>query len=185
MSDRKPAPGEGREPRQAAAADAPEIEAVVETAVDAVAQDTDITADADADSVEADVKGESPEDSEGVGDGGVPVPAPIVVQCPQCAVPADPADLCCPSCHEDLAALVRLRYAGRIAFNDALGLLRGGRREAAVVALERAVAEEPGLAPAELLLARLSPGPASGPAASTPAAAANATSGAAADAASG
>lgn len=80
----------------------------------------------------------------------------IVVACPQCAVPADPVDLCCPSCHEDLAALVRLRYAGRIAFNDALGLLRGGRIQAGVVELERALAAEPGLVVAELLLARLS-----------------------------
>jgi hypothetical protein len=97
------------------------------------------------------------EGAEGESVDGVPAPAPIVVSCPQCAVPADPVDLCCPSCHEDLAALVRLRYAGRIAFNDALGLLRGGRWEAAVVELERAVAAEPGLVAAERLLARLSP----------------------------
>lgn len=86
-------------------------------------------------------------------------PEPLVVQCPQCAVPADPESLCCPSCHEDLVALVRLRYAGRIAFNEALGLLRAGRREAAVVALERAVAAEPGLGAAKELLARLADGP--------------------------
>lgn len=83
---------------------------------------------------------------------------PLVVQCPQCAVPADAQSLCCPSCHEDLVALVRLRYAGRIAFNDALVLLGAGRQEAAVAALERAVAAEPGLAPAEGLLARLGAG---------------------------
>jgi hypothetical protein len=93
-------------------------------------------------------------ESAGSADGA---PAPIVVACPQCAVPADPVDLCCPSCHEDLAALVRLRYAGRIAFNDALGLLREGRTEAAVAQLERAVAAEPGLLAAQRLLAGLSP----------------------------
>ncbi|MEV7025409.1 hypothetical protein, partial [Kitasatospora sp. NPDC093558] len=51
---------------------------------------------------------------------------PIEVPCPQCVVPADPESLRCPSCREDLVALVRLRYAGRIDYNDALDAVREG-----------------------------------------------------------
>jgi hypothetical protein len=138
-----------------------EVEAEVEAGVEVTASDTrDVaqSAGAPADSGSVDADSVAPVGDSGsvtAADGGGP--PPIVVACPQCAVPADPKDLCCPSCHEDLAALVRLRYAGRIAFNDALGQLRAGRREAAAALLQRAVAAEPGLVAAERLLARLSP----------------------------
>lgn len=81
---------------------------------------------------------------------------PIEVPCPQCAVPADPQSLRCPSCREDLAALVRLRYAGRIEYNEALARVRAGDDASALVLLRRAVAAEPGLRPAEDLLAAVS-----------------------------
>jgi hypothetical protein len=128
-------------------------------AADAEAEDVaDVSDIADVTAVEVEVETGTESGTEaGVAAGVVSAaPEPLVVQCPQCAVPADAQSLCCPSCHEDLVALVRLRYAGRIAFNEALGLLRAGRREAAVVALERAVAVEPGLGAAKELLARLS-----------------------------
>ncbi|MFJ1702566.1 hypothetical protein [Kitasatospora sp. NPDC088346] len=82
--------------------------------------------------------------------------APIEVPCPQCAVPADQESLRCPSCREDLAALVRLRYAGRIDYNEALALARAGDGASALVLLRRAVAAEPELRPARALLAELS-----------------------------
>lgn len=80
---------------------------------------------------------------------------PIEVPCPQCAVPADPESLRCPSCREDLAALVRLRYAGRIDYNEALASARSGDDAAALVLLRRALAAEPGLVPARELLAEV------------------------------
>ncbi|MEV4616168.1 hypothetical protein AB0K43_26770 [Kitasatospora sp. NPDC049258] len=81
---------------------------------------------------------------------------PIEVPCPQCAVPADRDSLRCPSCREDLAALVRLRYAGRIDYNEALALARAGDDPSALVLLRRALAAEPDLHPAQRLLARIS-----------------------------
>ncbi|MER8187376.1 hypothetical protein [Kitasatospora sp. NPDC094015] len=83
---------------------------------------------------------------------GVP---PIEVPCPQCGVPADRDSLRCPSCREDLAALVRLRYAGRIDYNEALALARAGDDPGALVLLRRALAAEPDLLPARELLARV------------------------------
>ncbi|MFJ9606868.1 hypothetical protein ACIRS1_11075 [Kitasatospora sp. NPDC101176] len=83
--------------------------------------------------------------------GGPAVP-PLEVPCPQCAVPADPEGLRCPSCREDLAALVRLRHAGRIDYNEALAALRTGDDAAARVLLRRSLAAEPGLRPARDLL---------------------------------
>ncbi|WP_329584794.1 hypothetical protein OG500_30890 [Kitasatospora sp. NBC_01250] len=80
---------------------------------------------------------------------------PIEVPCPQCAVPADQESLRCPSCREDLAVLVRLRYAGRIDYNEALAQLRGGDAPAAQVLLRRALTTEPDLRPALTLLADL------------------------------
>lgn len=80
---------------------------------------------------------------------------PIEVPCPQCAVPADAESLRCPSCREDLAALVRLRYAGRIDYNEALERVLAGDDAAALVLLRRAVAQEPGLRPALDLLAEV------------------------------
>ncbi|MEE1782067.1 hypothetical protein PUR71_03840 [Streptomyces sp. SP17BM10] len=86
---------------------------------------------------------------------------PIEVPCPQCAVPADPQSLRCPSCREDLVALVRLRYAGRIDYNEALDAVREGDDPTARVLLRRALRAEPGLHPARELLdaveARLGP----------------------------
>ncbi|MFJ2189095.1 hypothetical protein ACIOJE_14250 [Kitasatospora sp. NPDC087861] len=90
---------------------------------------------------------------------------PIEVLCPQCAVPADPQGLRCPSCREDLAALVRLRHAGRIDYNEALAAARAGDDASALVLLRRALAAEPGLRPARELLdavAARSGGPADG-----------------------
>ncbi|MFJ2866689.1 hypothetical protein [Kitasatospora sp. NPDC087314] len=81
---------------------------------------------------------------------------PIKVLCPQCAVPADPQGLRCPSCREDLAALVRLRYAARIDYNRALDALAAGDGAFALGLLHRAVAAEPGLEPARDLLESLS-----------------------------
>ncbi|MQS11282.1 hypothetical protein F7Q99_03005 [Streptomyces kaniharaensis] len=78
---------------------------------------------------------------------------PIEVPCPQCAVPVEPESLRCPSCREDLAALVRLRYAGRIDYNEALAAVRAGDDPSALVLLRRALAAEPGLLPARELLA--------------------------------
>lgn len=85
-----------------------------------------------------------------------PTVPPIEVDCPQCRVPADPVGLRCPSCQEDLAALVRLRYAGRIDFNAALAQARAGDEATALVLLRRAVAAEPDLRPAWELLAYVS-----------------------------
>ncbi|WP_371501208.1 hypothetical protein OG871_30480 [Kitasatospora sp. NBC_00374] len=81
---------------------------------------------------------------------------PIEVPCPQCGVPAEPESLRCPSCREDLAALVRLRYAGRIDYNEALARARAGDDASALVLLRRAVAAEPELRPAWALLADVS-----------------------------
>ncbi|MFF7635495.1 tetratricopeptide repeat protein [Kitasatospora sp. NPDC008050] len=80
---------------------------------------------------------------------------PIEVPCPQCAVPAEQESLRCPSCREDLAALVRLRYTGRIDYNEALTHLRSGDTPAALALLRRALTTEPDLRPALTLLADL------------------------------
>ncbi|MED7948127.1 hypothetical protein [Streptomyces sp. BE303] len=90
------------------------------------------------------------------GDGPADTVAPIEVPCPQCAVPADPETLRCPSCREDLAALVRLRYAGRIDYNEALELARSGDGPSALVLLRRALAVEPDLHPARELFTAVS-----------------------------
>ncbi|GAB2697403.1 hypothetical protein [Kitasatospora kifunensis] len=84
-----------------------------------------------------------------------PAVPPIEVPCPQCTVPADQQSLRCPSCHEDLAALVRLRYAARIDYNEALTHLRCGDTPSALVLLRRALTTEPDLRPALDLLATL------------------------------
>ncbi|KJS53509.1 hypothetical protein VM98_24795 [Streptomyces rubellomurinus subsp. indigoferus] len=77
------------------------------------------------------------------------------VLCPLCKVPADGRSLRCPSCREDLTALARLRYAGRMDYNAALAALRAGEVAEARVLLRRALAAEPGLAPARSLLETL------------------------------
>ena len=79
-------------------------------------------------------------------------PAPEVL-CPQCRLVPNAETLRCPDCKEDLAALVRLRYAGRIDFNEALRLALAGEDFAALVLLRRAVVEEKGLRTAWELMA--------------------------------
>ncbi|MEV7770699.1 hypothetical protein [Kitasatospora sp. NPDC086791] len=90
--------------------------------------------------------------------------ADLDVRCPLCKVAADRQSLCCPSCREDLSALFRLRYAGRIDYNRALDALRAGDAAAAVVLLRGALAAEPDLGPAHELLESLSVAGAAGPA---------------------
>ncbi|MFJ9694965.1 hypothetical protein [Kitasatospora sp. NPDC101183] len=80
---------------------------------------------------------------------------PVEVACPACRVPAALPSPRCPSCGEDLTALVRLRYSGRMDYNAALEALRAGRAAEARVLLRRALAAEPGLVPASSLLAAL------------------------------
>lgn len=80
---------------------------------------------------------------------------PLEVACPGCRVPLVPPSLRCPSCGEDLTALVRLRYSGRMDYNAALEALRAGEAAEARVLLRRALAAEPGLGPAQSLLAAL------------------------------
>ncbi|MER6303138.1 hypothetical protein ABT247_26760 [Kitasatospora sp. NPDC001539] len=80
---------------------------------------------------------------------------PLDVLCPLCKVPADRQALGCPSCREDLSALFRLRYAGRIDYNRALDALAAGDGALALGLLHRAVAAEPGLEPARELLESL------------------------------
>ncbi|MFD8756725.1 hypothetical protein ACFV0O_37980 [Kitasatospora sp. NPDC059577] len=93
------------------------------------------------------------------------VVADLDVSCPLCRVAADRQSLCCPSCREDLSALFRLRYAGRIDYNRALDALRAGDPAAAVVLLRAALAAEPDLGPARELLESLSVAGSAGPAA--------------------
>ncbi|MER7767503.1 hypothetical protein [Kitasatospora sp. NPDC096140] len=78
------------------------------------------------------------------------------VLCPLCKVAADPRSLCCPSCREDLSALFRLRYAGRIDYNRALEALAAGDEATARFRLRGALEAEPGLHPARELLESLS-----------------------------
>ncbi|WP_030244420.1 hypothetical protein [Streptomyces sp. NRRL S-350] len=83
-----------------------------------------------------------------------PVTDPEVL-CPLCKVAADPQSLCCPSCREDLSALFRLRYAGRIDYNRALDALHAGDTATALFRLRSALAAEPDLDPARELLESL------------------------------
>ncbi|MEU9040990.1 MULTISPECIES: hypothetical protein [unclassified Kitasatospora] len=80
----------------------------------------------------------------------------LEVPCPLCKVAADPQSLCCPSCREDLSALFRLRYAGRIDYNRALEALAAGDEATARFRLRGALEAEPGLHPARELLESLS-----------------------------
>jgi hypothetical protein len=82
--------------------------------------------------------------------------APIEVLCPQCRLRGNAETLRCPDCQEDLATLYRLRYAGRIDYNEALALASAGEDTAALVFLRRALDVEPDLGPAQALLAEIS-----------------------------
>ncbi|MFJ4591776.1 hypothetical protein [Kitasatospora sp. NPDC088861] len=104
----------------------------------------------------------SPADVHPIGGRAADVP-PIEVLCPQCAVPADPQGLRCPSCREDLGVLFRLRYAARIDYNRALAVLAAGDGAFALGLLHRAVAAEPGLEPARDLLEWVSASGSAGP----------------------
>lgn len=79
----------------------------------------------------------------------------IRVTCPQCRLDALPDTLHCPGCQEDLAALAHLLHRGRISYNAGLTHAREGDHTQARAALERAVQEEPDLAPAWLLLGKV------------------------------
>ncbi len=63
------------------------------------------------------------------------------MRCPYCGGSVPPAETICPDCHEDLAALVRLRLEYAIYYNEALSLAREGHLEAArarlILSLER------------------------------------------------
>ena len=78
-----------------------------------------------------------------------------LLECPYCrgAVPADAT--ICPSCQEDLAALIKLRNAHVIHYNEALTLARGGQLEAAQDRTELALAANPEFMQAHMLLAKL------------------------------
>lgn len=78
-----------------------------------------------------------------------------MIACPYCggAVPADVT--ICPSCQEDLAALIKLRNLHVIHYNEALVLARSGQLEQAQARAELAVEARPEFAPAHLLLAKL------------------------------
>jgi hypothetical protein len=82
------------------------------------------------------------------------VPA-LEVLCPQCRLIPNAETLRCPDCKEDLAPLVRLRYAGRIDYNEALQLTLAGEDFAGLVLLRRAVVAEKGLRPAWELMAEV------------------------------
>ncbi len=78
-----------------------------------------------------------------------------MITCPYCGG-AVPADLTiCPSCQEDLAALIKLRNTHVIQYNEALMLARSGELDQAQARAELAVEARPEFAPAHLLLAKL------------------------------
>ena len=79
----------------------------------------------------------------------------IRVSCPQCRLDAQPDTLHCPGCQEDLAPLAHLLHRGRISYNTGLTHARNNDHTRARAALERAVQEEPDLAPAWLLLGKI------------------------------
>ncbi|NLV74407.1 MAG: tetratricopeptide repeat protein [Chloroflexi bacterium] len=78
-----------------------------------------------------------------------------VVICPYCDGRVSGESTVCPGCQEDLAALVHLEYLDVIRYNQALSLIREGRRDEAIEMLEASIKANPEFAPAHVQLAKL------------------------------
>ena len=78
-----------------------------------------------------------------------------MLECPFCggAVPQDVT--ICPSCQEDLSALIKLRSTHAIHYNEAITLAREGHYDLAQIRAELSINAKPEFAPAHLLLAKL------------------------------
>jgi len=77
------------------------------------------------------------------------------LRCPYCGGSLPPTETVCTDCHEDLAALVRLRCEDAIYYNEALFLAREGDLEAARARLILSLERNPRFLPAQRLLAKV------------------------------
>jgi tetratricopeptide (TPR) repeat protein len=76
--------------------------------------------------------------------------------CPFCGAEISEGTIECPSCHENLAGWMRVRYAHAIDYNEALALAREGRLDEAKARLAYALRAKESFAPAHILLAKIS-----------------------------
>ncbi len=77
------------------------------------------------------------------------------MRCPYCGGSVPAAETICPDCHEDLAALVRLRLEHAIYYNEALSLAREGHLEAARARLTLSLERNARFLPAQRLLTKV------------------------------
>lgn len=78
-----------------------------------------------------------------------------LIRCPYCGGEVPLETTVCPSCQEDLSALIKLQYTHAIHYNEALALAREGKLEQAITRAELALASKADFAPAHVLLAKL------------------------------
>jgi tetratricopeptide (TPR) repeat protein len=77
------------------------------------------------------------------------------IRCPYCGGEVSLETTVCPSCQEDLSALIKLQYAHAIHYNEAVALARENKPEQAIARAELALASKTDFAPAHVLLAKL------------------------------
>jgi hypothetical protein len=77
------------------------------------------------------------------------------ITCPNCGTVLPAGTTTCPECHEDLAPLLRVRFAADIAYNEGLRRARSGDLEGAIVKIHEAVAATPAHSAAYIVLGKL------------------------------
>jgi tetratricopeptide (TPR) repeat protein len=78
-----------------------------------------------------------------------------LLTCPYCQAEVPPDLAICPECHEDLSALIRLRYGHAIDYNEALAAAREGDLDEAMIKARMALGARPDFVPAYVLLAKV------------------------------
>jgi tetratricopeptide (TPR) repeat protein len=78
-----------------------------------------------------------------------------ILECPFCGGAVPQSVTICPSCLEDLSALIKLRSTHAIHYNEAITLAREGHYDLAQIRAELSISAKPEFAPAHLLLAKL------------------------------
>jgi len=78
-----------------------------------------------------------------------------LIRCPYCGGEVPLETTVCPSCQEDLSALIKVQYAHAIHYNEALALARVGKLEQATTRAELALSSKANFYPAHVLLAKL------------------------------
>ncbi|MCD6518877.1 MAG: hypothetical protein J7M05_03005 [Anaerolineae bacterium] len=79
----------------------------------------------------------------------------ILLTCPYCGGSVPQGTTICPDCHENLAALIHLKYKHAIYYNEALALAREGNLEGAQERLLVALSLKDDFLPGHILLAKV------------------------------